>query len=236
MMEKFERIKLLKSKGFNVPEYTKFDAVNINTIATWLRVEPGDEFSIRTQLPQDLTVLKVDWKEAIKELPGILDRATGIPHYPFVKGIANNFRIIDLLARLGFIVIVCPGINPKDSIYAGAAYIKKGHIVVELAKNAMVRRVTHDGHIDVRFELPLKDCTSSMMIEPWIFQQIASELKRLQKYKELPLPIIVELSFYSAPVGVWKEQLIFWDFMPADEYDGYDKLKTVLEKKKPCQI
>jgi hypothetical protein len=212
MMDKFDRIQKLFVNQFNVPTYVKITRENIDK----LDEIGGFTWSLRTQ---PTPALRVDWKQTLDEtLPqwakDLADKSPGVPHFPFVTGREATFISAALLS-LGFDVLTCKGINPINCMYAGAAFVERDSVTLELAKGTMVRRVTVDGEIDLRIKMPpVPSSGIGKTLSFWLF--------RLMKSDDFPKPLVAELSYYTLPVGAWKERVIFWDWHKASEYKEWD--------------
>lgn len=126
--------------------------------------------------------------------------ARATPHYPIVDVHDMPARIIDIL-NTGLYVIVAKPINPKDCELAGAIWKQGSTMFIELANGpCTTRRVTFEGIIDHLKEYPTDLITDKRM------------LAMVKQVKEVPISrCIVELSYYSIPVGYKHENVIIWE-------------------------
>jgi hypothetical protein len=206
---KLDRIKILKNIGLNTPFYYQIsDKIDFGLL-------PYKHLSIRTG--KTIASTNNNWQYMITYMIGnkwriYFDRSAGMPHIPYIKK-SEAWEIVGALIYCGFSVLACDGINPEGARYAGAAMVTADRQVIELSKSCMVRRVTVDGLIDVRVEVPPPP-------EQPDIAQISGELKILQK--KMATPVVAELSYYNVPVGCKHENVIFWDFHPADSYKEWE--------------
>jgi hypothetical protein len=122
------------------------------------------------------------------------------PHFPIIK-VSELPDILDKVFEGGFHAIVATPIDPKDCLLAGTIWKQSMGGWIELAKGpCTVRRVTHDSVVDYRYNYP-KD-------------RISDENVREMLYAAKRVPYencILEMSYYSIPVGFRKENVIIWD-------------------------
>lgn len=210
VLTKLQRAERLRELGFNVPSYV---AINSTADIRYFREKrEEDRFSIRTQPKSKWItkeVMRLEGKaliEAAKEL-GILIEDTVPPHaYNVTRDQA--ICICGMLSGSPFTALVCDAIDYQNSAWAGAAIRQDNKITVELAKGpCMVRKVTHDGIVDLRVVYNMADqCTAIPSDEEW--PGLATALYEL---RNLPNNMIAELSWYKVPVGYKRENLLFWD-------------------------
>jgi hypothetical protein len=205
---KFDRVEALRQMGLNTPLYYRImGKISFDLL-------PFNYLSIRTG---KTAVSAYNWQDVIMHVMGDkwkehFDRSAGIPHVPYIKK-SEAWKIVKILINCGFNVLACDGINPEGARYAGAAMVTADRQVIELSKGCMVRRVTVDGLIDVRVEVPPPP-------EQPDIAQISGELKILQR--NMTTPVVAELSYYNVPVGYKHENVIFWDFHPVDSYKEWE--------------
>lgn len=190
-LNKFEQILLVKRLGLNTE-----DSVLVKSIDDfswlWEFVDNEPAISLRTMHPSDNHVKT--------------------PHYPFVLKQDAERRIREVL-DLGFYGIVARPIDPKDTLFAGAALIEDSFkICLELANGpCTVRRVTHEGFIDYRINYP------EQIPERREMREMIAELKKVPFRA-----CVVELSYYRIPVGYKHEHVIIWGIEQENNNFGGD--------------
>lgn len=222
---KSERIKLLRRLGINTPDYTSINDKD-ELFDFQSCVGEKETWSIRSSV-KDTAVIKENDEGLFNMLHDIIDESfhgNVAPSFPpNIFGLPSDYVVatIDVLLEAGLNVIVAPGMNPKDCIFAGCIMLRDGDIILEAAEKAHVRKITRDGEIDFRV------ITNRFSWKYPVFHKgDVPGPERISRVKEviaealrLPLvDVILEFSYYNVPIG-WNEQgLIFWDFTDADEY------------------
>jgi hypothetical protein len=180
-MNKYDKILIVKKLGLNTEKSILIKSSNDPLLKKF--IDKLDAVSIRTLHPDD---------DRIKS-----------PHYPIVAKYEVIHTVIKTLAE-GFWCIIATPIDPRYACYAGCMLKENNHIHIELVHGAYtVRRVTHDGFIDEKFDYPHDE--AAMQFDTRIIDM-------LEQVKLVPFNhCIVELSYYSTHVGYKKEHVIIWN-------------------------
>jgi len=183
-MNKWERIQAVKALGLNTEESILVKDIELNRAQNQF-IKEHEIFSLRTfnNFDNDLH-----------------------PHYPVI----NRQKLLEellLLTKKGYSCIVATCINPAEAELAGCAYKKGGFVFFEIASGpGTVRRVTHEGKIDMHIKVRLTQATGDRRLDCVLCE-----------IRELPVDnCIFEFSWYKNPVGHKKQRLIFWEVTGAD--------------------
>ncbi len=181
-MNKYDKILIIKKLGLNTEESILIKSSNEFPFVERF-IKNLDSISLRTLHPDG---------DRIKS-----------PHYPIIQKHEVIHTIIKTLFE-GFWCIVATPIDPRYTCYAGCMLKENSHIHIELARGTYtVRRVTHDGFIDEKFDYPRDE--AAMQFDTRI-------LDMLEQVKLIPFNhCIAELSYYSTHVGYKKEHVIIWN-------------------------
>jgi len=139
---------------------------------------------------------------------------TRTPHHPIVefKDIPN---IVTKVLCDGYYAIVATPIDPKDSLLAGAVMKNDNTYISEFARGpCTVRKVTHEGKIDIEFEYHHRENCKIGHTDPPIadLPEYSAILAMMSECVKIPFSkCIIELSYYNIPVGHKKERIIIWD-------------------------
>jgi hypothetical protein len=175
-LTKFDKIQIVKKLGLNTEDSVLLKTYESNPFNT--------NVSIRTQ-------------DKTKVFHSIL------PHYPVVRT-RDYERIVKQILADGYEAIVAKCINPVDCLFSGTVMKDDSKFIIELAYGPYTtRRVTHDGIIDERYEVPIGGSIAN--------PQVNEILMKLMAVKKLPTKCIFEVSYYKIPVGIKKEKIIFWE-------------------------
>lgn len=190
MKNKFQRIELVRACGLNTEENI---LITPNTdVKDYIKfLNPLDFCSIRTFRNNEVKT----------------------PFYPFILK-DDALKIISNLQNQGYSVILSTPINPKDCMFAGAAWQTADALIIEIVHGpGTVRRVTHENIIDNIYTLNnfLNEKTDNILLNKCIEQFRKTNLKN----------VIFEFSWYKIPVGYKKENFICWEITD----DGTKKSK-----------
>lgn len=141
------------------------------------------------------------------------------PHFAIVERAEFQRACLPLLDQ-GYSLIVATPIDPADAQLAGCILRRPQDFVVEVALGpGTVRRVTHDGKIDLQVEL---SGPHDPRCQPEVRPALA-ELAEVERRwgRKLPLvDVLYEFSVYSHPVGWKSERVIFWEVTGLGEQNG----------------
>jgi len=194
-LSKFERISFLRDLGLNTPDYrlvsSPLDLDSLRPMASSIRTL-GDG----RRIPKD------------SFLREIMEEDFYPPHLPVVEASLVK-RAVGELLRLGWKVIICPVIDPRDAVLAGIAASIYGRqwpryysFRFEVAYGqVMVRVVSHGKRVDGVFILPEEFSGAPMEIK-----EVYRNIIRLRR-----IPVLLEFSYYRKPIGWKREHIVFWD-------------------------
>jgi len=190
-LNKFERIQLVLHFGFNTENsFLLRDKEGGDQVEWWVR--KFDKFSLRTYYPGS----------EVKDTP----------HYPTLTR-KELVKLIRPLLKKGLHLIIAEQIDPKDCLFAGAAYKYSGKrnnniIKIEIAWGpGTVRRVTHDNKIDIGISVSSKYKR---------FSQLGPINTCIDNFYRVALTnVMFEFSYYKIPVGILKENFICWEITSA---------------------
>ena len=196
-MHKYERIRLLRHLGLNTEVSVLIESA-LDLQAHQRFLAPLDRVSVRTF-----------------SRTGAVDE----PHFPILSRADFERDCIPLLDQ-GYSLIVATPIDPADALLAGCILRRAQDFLVEVALGpGTVRRVTHDGKIDLQMELSGPDdrrCQPE--IRPALVELLHAE--RHSPGNMTLREVLYEFSVYSGPVGWKKEPAIFWDITGLGDQDA----------------
>lgn len=196
-MNKFERVLLLRHLELNTELSVLIESAND------LRAEAAflarlDRYSVRTFRREAYEV--------------------GEPHFPIVSKAEFESSCLPLLEQ-GYSLMVAEPVDPADALLAGAILRDGEKFVVEAAVGpGTVRRVTHQGLIDIRLEAR----RPSEAANPWIQQALDELLAAEDRWRpQVDLrDVLYEFSVYRVPIGWRRERVIFWEIRGLDGHDA----------------
>jgi len=203
--EKIRRIQHLKELGLNCPEYM---VIRKPSDTELLKKYP--RWSIRSFPTIGLKISTSDLLQ-LKEFKALLEPSIVPPHAPSIST-TLAIPLCKAMLKLGYYPMPCPVIDPKDAQWAGCAIRTPKGVTLEIAVGpVMVRKVSRDGEIDVKYKNITKDKLK-------LLDNILVKTAILEILQKVPVGFVLELSWYNVPVGYQDSHLIFWDIMPSNKY------------------
>lgn len=186
-LDKFQRIQFVRKLGLNTEHSILVKRVDSEELHEFIADLPA--VSIRTMRSANNTAKEV--------------------HFPIVPR-AKIFSRIQEVLDMGLWAIVATPIDPQYAELAGAILVEDDYsLTVELARGpCTVRKVTVEGKIDYSFHYPDVSGLSYPERE-YLFPKI---LRMVEEVHKIPFNhCIVEISYYSLPVGWKRENVIIWE-------------------------
>jgi len=190
LMNKFEKIQVVKILGVNTE-----NSVLITDMSDYWR-EYG-----KMQMWGDVSIRTMKAGSGDRSFYG------KTPHYPVVKEKTVEKKCRQLI-KDGYWAIVAECIDPKNAELAGAIHVGPELTTVELAKGpGTTRRVTHDGKIDIKFQVPTHMIYRFVSLhEDDRVNDMLAALRPIQSDS-----YVAEVSYYSEPVGWNCQHVIVWE-------------------------
>ncbi len=188
-MNKFERVRLLRHLGLNTENSVLLQSLaDVDREASFL--SRFDHYSVRT-FQRDV------------------DRM-GEPHFPFVSKAEFDASCLPLLSE-GYCLMVAEPVDPSDALFAGALLRSADGFLVEVATGpGTVRRVTHDGQIDVQLGVrDPREIEDPVDIRDALLKITALEFR--WRSDLILTDVVYEFSVYRVPVGWKRQRSIFWE-------------------------
>jgi len=209
-LNKYQKIELVRMLGLNTEEnilINSTDNDDIDRLAAFGHEHNLKQVSIRT----------MSTGESLET-----------PHYPTVNG-SEIWDIIEYVTSKGLVAIVATCIDPSYARLAGAIWKKDKVYSGELAIGPhTVRRVTRDGIVDISFEyfhwndLLTITVGRSSLSRP----ELGMVRTMIDECTKIPFSkCLIELSYYSIPVGWNKQNVIIWDI----DSDGSEESTQEIE-------
>lgn len=178
---KFERIQYVRNLGFNTEDS--------------ILVRPIDKFDKYKKFISGLT--KVSLRTFDEQ------DSFSTPHYPIVQ-IGKLNPLIKQLQKKNIYCIIAKPIDPADCLFAGCAVKDLESLTIEIADGpGTVRRVTNDGKIDRRYNIPLYGISRT---EDQNINYCAQQFKKCELNE-----CNFEFSWYKKPVGILNDNFIVWE-------------------------
>jgi hypothetical protein len=197
-MNKFERIRLIRSLGLN----TEVDIV-VTSEEDWVRQSSW----LKRFHAYTVRAFREDGVAGTDPYFAVIDRDDFEPYRR------------DWLSK-GWLLIIAEPVDPQFAEFAGTI-LRDGDLTeVQIAHGAgaTVRRVTHEGHIDETCVVRGREqSTGDSKVDEALRQvyEVEDRYPHLSTLKH----VIYEFSYYRTKVGYRKEHIIFWEVTGIDKMD-----------------
>lgn len=210
-LNKFQKIELVKMLGLNTEENILIQSnsdEDMRRLTEFIFRHGLERVSIRTMAKDD----------SLKTL-----------HFPVVS-INETWDVVRDLVSKGLSAIVATCIDPARAVAAGVVWKRYNIYSGELAVGPhTVRRVTRLGIVDLSFEYDADSDDLIINKAKFIISVPVTQLvwSLLSECKKIPFTnCLIEISYYSIPVG-WNEQnVIIWDIDSDGSVDSVQAIEN----------